>query len=523
MKYHYKDLKSDSKLYEDYDLSQSTAVYAEYMDLSEMNDVYHGNPLIEALPLYLSQNELAMDNFRMITVPSPKKLASMPIQFRLSSVNALDRLIIPMRWHYELQREIYWCMLRAYENRKLIFDPLSGGIKLSISGQERSEKYRVRFPISEGNPGFSVLGLSGCGKSKAVELALSHLPQVIIHYPQTPQQFIQLPYLYIVCQPNTNMSAIWDSIAQAIDLAIGNDESMAYYLQMKKCRKLNEKLDYAVRLCTLFKVGIIILDEIEFIKTSTRKETLESLLSFNNRTGVALAIIGTQSDKEKLFPTWQMCRRFGRDIDASEYCQNHDEYMNILAQITQFQWFTTKVHFTSEMMELFFSQTKGTIGLTIAIYKEMNKRYLELSSHGNPPEISSDFIYQCAQSCSLKSNQRIKTDYNPYISEEMYEKELPLQEENKSSILNQDPPSIPNRINDITDKVASENDIPYKDIQSAVSSILLNNPNSTDDQIIKLALRKLNNRKKSVKPSPKKKPYFDINNAYEEIVKHVEE
>lgn len=118
MEYKYRTLKSYDRLYDDYDISGNNAVETEYESMEDVNPDYAGNPLIEALPFCMSQEELAMSNLHTIRVPTEKELKTKPVERLLSSVSALDKLVIPMQWHYELQRELYWCMCRAYRIRR---------------------------------------------------------------------------------------------------------------------------------------------------------------------------------------------------------------------------------------------------------------------------------------------------------------------------------------------------------------------------------------------------------------------
>ena len=92
MEYKYRNLKSEDKLYDDYDISGSRAVYAEYARMDDINPEYAGNPLIEALPFYMSPEELAMSNLHIIRVPSEHDIKTNPLERLLSSISALDSL-----------------------------------------------------------------------------------------------------------------------------------------------------------------------------------------------------------------------------------------------------------------------------------------------------------------------------------------------------------------------------------------------------------------------------------------------
>lgn len=525
MEYKYRNLKSEDKLYDDYDISGSQAVYAEYARMDDINPEYAGNPLIEALPFYMSPEELAMSNLHIIRVPSEHDIKTKPLERLLSSISALDSLVIPMRWHYELQRELYWCMCRAYLRRHIDFDAESAGCPITFKGNETREKYHISFPMSEGNVGFSVLGISGCGKSKAVELALSHIPQTIVHFSGTPKQFIQIPYLYVVLQ-KSNLAGLWNGVAEALDKALGNDIVPVYHTMMRKLNRLNDKLEYAARLCTIFKVGVIIIDEIEFLKSTTRRDTFEDLLSFNNMTGIALAVVGTATDKMNLFPTFQMCRRFGKDIDASEYCRNREEYYELIQQIKNFQCFSNKVTFTNKMKEALFEESNGTVGLTVAIFKEMNRRYITDVHNGKEPKIDAEFIHECAKSNSLKAHERVQIDQNIYHSYSPFEAKEKIGSESNTdndSGSNSEERSIPQRITDITNNIKDKYKLNEDTIRKTIANIILAHPSLTDGEVEASARSKLDDMKPPVKAKPKKKPYYSIENAYKEIISLEEE
>ena len=114
------------------------------------------------------------------------------------------------------------------------------------------------------NVGFSLIGYSGSGKSSALNILLSHYPQVIKHHSKNIPQFIQIVYLVVNCVPNSNFRALYAGIGNAIDRALGNITPY-YETEINKQHSLGSKLNKVRELVELFSIGIIIFDEIQLI------------------------------------------------------------------------------------------------------------------------------------------------------------------------------------------------------------------------------------------------------------------
>lgn len=103
----------------------------------------------------------------------------------------------------------------------------------------------------------------------------------------------QITYIVVACVPNSNFSALYRQIGEAIDWALGNAEPI-YEKMIMKCRTVADKQLKVCELIEKFSIGTIVLDEIQLIDFTANKEnTYEGLLSIVNKTKVALSVVGT--------------------------------------------------------------------------------------------------------------------------------------------------------------------------------------------------------------------------------------
>ena len=116
MKYSYKKLKKNEQLYDSCDRTESNIVHAEYQ--KSVIEESQENPLIEAIPFYLGRDELAYQTLKVVKPPKYDELHKLTLEQRIETVKNIDKLMLPMDWHYSLQKEIYDSITRAYATEK---------------------------------------------------------------------------------------------------------------------------------------------------------------------------------------------------------------------------------------------------------------------------------------------------------------------------------------------------------------------------------------------------------------------
>ena len=374
------DLQYDNALFE-----EGKPVEARYRHAE--NSVDKGNPFIEALPLCRESRETL--RAYTLTVDGLNKKIDKNSANMLSQVSLLRQLRFPLPFHQQLEEECYTALLCSYRARHIM---TAEGVNVNIThGNQNGVMHQTLVGnVAAGtDAGFHMLGYSGCGKSSSLAILLSNYPQYIVHQNQDGSRFPQITYLVVTCQPNSNFKALYESIGNAIDRALGNIVPV-YEKEIQKAVGLGGKSKLVRRYIEQFAVGIIIFDEIQLIDfDSTRENSYEGLMTLANQTKVAMAVVGTEDAYDKMFTKLRTSRRLGSEIKASHYCENKKYFRILATNLFKYQWFEEKVPLTEGMVDTLYTLSGGIIDQLIGIYMYMSLDYLKAETK---PVVDADFI-----------------------------------------------------------------------------------------------------------------------------------
>lgn len=298
MGYHYLEIEDGTSQYDDYDLNEQNVVSARYIHARLKEDA--GNRYIEALPLPREEKDIIRAYTKNFLGYRFEKVKDMSKLDRMLQIGMLRSIRFPLPFHKELEFDFYNSLLISYRSRRQIKTE-DGAISYTANDQLRnSNSILTGDSGASTNAGFSLIGYSGCGKSSAIETLVSHYPQVIMHE-DDGGYFPQITYLVVNCIANSNFSALYQGVGDAIDKALGN-MSPVYAREIERKRGLGAKADTIRQYVERFAIGIIIFDEIQLIDFEhARENSFDSLLTLANRTKVAIAVVGTEDAREKMF------------------------------------------------------------------------------------------------------------------------------------------------------------------------------------------------------------------------------
>ena len=382
-------LKNGARQYNNsYKIVSQKRVYAKYIESYQ----YKGNPYIESLPKGRSIEEVIKDYNRIIVIPTYEELQSMDEYEQCDSVDILDEFRTALPFHAVVEIEFRRALLRSYKKREVLEDK-NVDIKYTMENQGMvSHNCLISSNYSDPALGFTLLGISGCGKSTGMNMLLDNYPQVIIHQPETWQRTMQIVYLHIHCPQNSNFNLLYRTIGRAFDRALGNLKPV-YEVLLTKGRDLGAKYSTLRSLIEQFAVGMIILDEIELLDTKSTKETsFEMFMQLSNETGVAISVIGTMDAYTDIFSKRRTARRTGVLIEAGKYCSNKNQFTKIVKNLTMFQWRKDIVSYDEKLVDALFEVTDGVISDLIEIYKHIQKD----SIRNGQKDITSDYIGKIA-------------------------------------------------------------------------------------------------------------------------------
>ena len=153
------------------------------------------------------------------------------------------------------------------------------------------------------------------------------------------------------CVANSNFSALYEGIGEAIDRAFENSLPV-YAGEVARARNLGKKAEVIKNFIEQFGIGIIIFDEIQLIDFEhTKENTFDSLLTLANRTKVAMAVVGTEDARSKMFKELRTARRIGTVINGNGYCSDERFFAYLVKNLFRYQWFDMLVEPTKEIVD----------------------------------------------------------------------------------------------------------------------------------------------------------------------------
>lgn len=186
-------------------------MHADYI----ANPLYDNNPFIEALPPMLSGKDLI--HALAVIPPYNDSDRDRSTGERLQLLSSLYEFYQPLSMTIDLYCEIYTAMQHCYGQ----YSPQSEAAAFQ-NGYSLMHGNALAASIGGGNS-FSVVGVSGLGKSTALQRVLSLYPQVIEHTEYHGQKFYchQISYLVVQTPHDASIKALILDIYLQIDSLIG--------------------------------------------------------------------------------------------------------------------------------------------------------------------------------------------------------------------------------------------------------------------------------------------------------------
>lgn len=342
-------------------------VKAEYLE--QTLPEYRGNPLIEALPDIMSADETLS---RLTRTPAySKEERNIDAKYR---IHCLSRLLHdyyqPLPQHIDIENRISVCIRQGYRNRS----PLERQYVLMVneSYESMKEKRTVRqVPGYHPNAsGFTIIGVSGVGKSTAVESILSLYPQVIKHTEYRGEPFVaeQIVWLKLDCPHDGSRGELCYRFFKAVDDAVGTE----YLDQYKRSRiTIDSMLTLMQRIAQEYSLGLLVVDEVQHL--SLAKGGSDAMLNFFvtlvNTIGVPVILIGTSKAMPILQGQFRQARRSSGHGDLVwNRMKKERGWITFIESMWKYQWIRDEVDLTVQMLDAFYEETQGIIVLAVVLY-----------------------------------------------------------------------------------------------------------------------------------------------------------
>lgn len=351
---------------------------------------YTNNPFIEALPPIFSEDDV-LDRF-MVTprINDQDKQSAMNIRYHV--LKRVRNFIQPLPIHFEVERRLSTLIRRGYLARNPLDTTFLERVRVLHQLREEedtSHKYideRLNYIRSTADS-LSIIGISGIGKTRAIERLLLMYPQVIKHeeYKGQPFNRTQIVWLKIDCPYDGSLSTLCKSFFKAIDDLLGTRYLEKYgYLN----RVTSTMLLHMISLASMYGIGVLVIDEIQHLLHSKndQEEMLNFFVTLSNTVGIPTVLIGT-SKAEKLFKgNFRQARRAASDgsIIWDRMSEDSEEWEFFLETLWELQCLKTYSELTEKLKRAFYYECQGITAVAVNLFILAQER--ALFDEDNPSE-----------------------------------------------------------------------------------------------------------------------------------------
>ena len=353
------------------------AVYKE-QDLEE----YKYNPFIEALPPIFSE-EAVIEQFSVEPhIDDIDRSKAENIRFHV--IKRIKKFLQPLPIHIVLERRLSTLIRHGYLGRNPLDKEFLENLRilnsLDDNALKENELQNEFKNISTTADSLSIIGISGIGKTTAIEKLLSMYPQVIRHTEYKGETFTrtQIVWLKIDCPYDGSLSTLCKNFFKAIDDILGTRylEKFGYSSRVTSTMMIN-----MTKLAWRYGIGVLVIDEIQHLLNAKndKEEMLNFFVTLTNTVGIPTVLIGTSKAQNVFNGNFRQARRAGSDgsIIWDRMSKDSDEWQFFLESIWELQGLKHIAKLTKEMSDAFYDECQGITAVTVNLFILSQERALQ--------------------------------------------------------------------------------------------------------------------------------------------------
>lgn len=372
-------------------------------------EIYRDNVLIDAFGLPLSRIEIAKQLLYLPPLPGDTVMA--PAHMRKHELGAIRRIHIPTASGITLAESIEFMTCQGYVHRKPT--DAKTWARLYGLGEVGPDQSPIQLAAS-------VVGLSGAGKSVAVEKALRLRPQVVTHgqFPGFIGPVRQLLWLKIDVPGSGRIADLVESLTRTTDQALGTEYTKELYSGRQRSPATLAH-EWIQKVSCHF-LGLLVLDEVQNLFKIERKnvrqvlsrrgaerpalrivddQALKFLLTLTNATRWPMLVCGTPDGIEAFNTRMSTSQRLvtgGFHRIAHAETANDEFFRKMLfPRLCDYQWFSERLQPTEGLRELVHELSGGIPRICMLLWEHAHRRALDRDA--NCLSID-DFRYAAAHS-----------------------------------------------------------------------------------------------------------------------------
>lgn len=369
------------------------AEIAEYKE--QVVHDYKGNAYIEALPSLLTAAE------------SIQKLSNYPeyshdergleSHFRVHMINRIFQVFQPLPMTMQLENKISTSIRQGYIKRSQFSWEMAQGFckdygKIKNIGISEDRNY------NSSSSGFTLLGISGLGKTTSLNHILHLYPQVIVHkdYKGTPLSNYQVSWLKLECPYDGSLKGLMFEFFSSIDRLLGTN----YFQKMVSSRATTDMMlsvmNQVVRNTSL---GLLVIDEIQHLnaaKSGGDSKMLNFFVNLYNIVNLPILVVGTPLAMGVLQKNEFRQARRNIGLSGDMICdrlKNDKQFELLVRTIWHYQWTRSEITLTEEIINTLYDEVQGVPDLLIKVYSIVQSYAISTGIENITPSI----IKKCAK------------------------------------------------------------------------------------------------------------------------------
>lgn len=343
---------------------------------------YENNPFIEALPSIFTEDDI-IERFS-ITPSIGEKDKQKPSHIRYHIIKRIKNFVQPLPIHFTIERRLSNLIRRGYLARNPIDRTYLERLRVLNDIRNNDEitlellNERMNYIRSTADS-LAILGISGIGKTTAIERLLLMYPQVIRHSEYNGEFFsrTQIVWLKIDCPYDGSLSTLCKSFFKAIDDLIGTRylEKYGYANRVTSTMML-----HMTTLASIYGIGVLVIDEIQNLLNA--KNDMEDMLNFfvtlSNTVGIPTVLIGTSKAQRIFKGNFRQARRAASEgaIMWDRMSKDDMEWEFFIETLWEYQCLKEYVPLGEEIKNAFYDETQGITYVAVALFILAQERAL---------------------------------------------------------------------------------------------------------------------------------------------------
>lgn len=277
---------------------------------------------------------------------------------RLMKLENIYNIYIPSKMSCEIYNKLYMSIIHS-----LVKKDSKIAIKQGYENHKQKNK-SVGHGLIGGSDSFTITGISGIGKSAAIQRAIESITDNKIICFDEPYRKV-IPCLIVQCPFDCSVKGLLLEILRKVDEELDTD----YHLGYVKNKATVDVLIGAISQVALNHIGLLIVDEIQNVVNNRKGYNLVAMLTqLINSSGVSICMVGTQEAGAFFERENYLARRaIGLKYSNCAYDYYFEEFC---IKLFNYQYVKNRTEIDRKTIDWLYEHSRGILSNVISLFHD---------------------------------------------------------------------------------------------------------------------------------------------------------